>query len=150
MLFNKFKLIKDVWLGQDVGQAVLESYSRILESLAYTVLSRIEDVLHADYQTQHPTKNTKKTALKTLPHIVKPENSPSKQEVAADQRSEGETMTLSDFMGWAGGGGDSDMNTNDLSKDTDGKIEKLPNIDTNKKVSYLENLGNVHSPTSRD
>lgn len=30
---------------QDVGQAILESYSRVLESLAFNVVAWIEDVL---------------------------------------------------------------------------------------------------------
>ncbi|GLJ11163.1 hypothetical protein SUGI_0145070 [Cryptomeria japonica] len=34
--------------NKDVGQSVLESYSRVLESLAYNILSRIDDVLYAD------------------------------------------------------------------------------------------------------
>ncbi|KAI9162559.1 hypothetical protein LWI28_028521 [Acer negundo] len=50
--------ISKIQYNKDVGQAVLESYSRILESLAYTVLSRIEDVLYADYATQNPSKVT--------------------------------------------------------------------------------------------
>jgi hypothetical protein len=33
---------------QDVGQAILESYSRVLESLAYNILTCIDDVLFAD------------------------------------------------------------------------------------------------------
>lgn len=33
---------------QDVGQAILESYSRVLEGLAYNIVSWIEDVLYAD------------------------------------------------------------------------------------------------------
>ncbi|KAK8695128.1 hypothetical protein V6N13_000302 [Hibiscus sabdariffa] len=37
---------------QDVGLAILESYSRVLESLAFSVMSRIEDVLHADSLTR--------------------------------------------------------------------------------------------------
>ena len=51
-----FNIVKDLLtIMQDVGHAVLESYSRILESLAFTVLSRIEDVLLADQQTQNPS-----------------------------------------------------------------------------------------------
>lgn len=42
--------------SQDVGQAVLECYSRIPESLAYTVLSRIEDVLYVDFVAQNPSQ----------------------------------------------------------------------------------------------
>ena len=33
---------------QDVGQAILESYSRVLESLAFSIVSWIDDVLHED------------------------------------------------------------------------------------------------------
>lgn len=33
---------------QDVGQSILESYSRVLESLAFTIIARIDDVLYAD------------------------------------------------------------------------------------------------------
>ncbi|KAF8702443.1 hypothetical protein HU200_032820 [Digitaria exilis] len=33
---------------QDVGQAILESYSRVLESLAYNIVTCIDDVLFAD------------------------------------------------------------------------------------------------------
>lgn len=33
---------------QDVGQAILESYSRVLESLAFNIVSWIDDVLFAD------------------------------------------------------------------------------------------------------
>jgi hypothetical protein len=31
-----------------VGQSILESYSRVLESLAFTIIARIDDVLYAD------------------------------------------------------------------------------------------------------
>jgi hypothetical protein len=33
---------------QDVGQAILESYSRVLESLAFNIVSWTEEVLFAD------------------------------------------------------------------------------------------------------
>lgn len=35
-------------LLQDVGQAILESYSRVLEGLAFNIVSWIEDVLFVD------------------------------------------------------------------------------------------------------
>jgi PRONE (Plant-specific Rop nucleotide exchanger) len=35
-------------MTQDVGQAILESYSRVLESLAFNIISWIDDVLFAD------------------------------------------------------------------------------------------------------
>nr|XP_043626192.1 rop guanine nucleotide exchange factor 12-like [Erigeron canadensis] len=46
--------------NRDVGHAILESYSRILESLAHKVLSRIEDVQHADVLTQSPSSRSLK------------------------------------------------------------------------------------------
>lgn len=33
---------------QDVGKSILESYSRVLESLASNTISRIEDIIHVD------------------------------------------------------------------------------------------------------
>ncbi|KAJ9559649.1 hypothetical protein OSB04_004809 [Centaurea solstitialis] len=45
--------------NRDVGHAILESYSRILESLAHKVMSRIEDVIHADNLVQNPSGRRK-------------------------------------------------------------------------------------------
>ncbi|KAF1865803.1 hypothetical protein Lal_00021804 [Lupinus albus] len=142
---------------RDVGQAVLESYSRILESLAYTVLSRIEDVLNADYQTQNPIQLSKRSAMK---------NSTSKSERPITLREEVVTdkvgleempagsMTLSDFMGWLGEHGDLEMKKesyivpNELENEVGvGKTEKVANISSDNKVSYLENLGGVRNST---
>lgn len=33
---------------QDVGQAILESYSRVLESLAFNIIARIDDLIYVD------------------------------------------------------------------------------------------------------
>lgn len=42
----------NVWFffcgSQDVGKAVLESYSRVLEGLAFNIVSWIDDVLYVD------------------------------------------------------------------------------------------------------
>ena len=45
----------------------MESYSRTLESLAFAVLSRIEDVLHADAVARDPmrTKSRRRTSLES-------------------------------------------------------------------------------------
>ncbi|XP_024979912.1 rop guanine nucleotide exchange factor 12-like [Cynara cardunculus var. scolymus] len=51
--------------NRDVGLAILESYSRILESLAHKVLSRIEDVQHVDALAQNPSLGSlKRNSLK--------------------------------------------------------------------------------------
>ncbi|KAG5008729.1 hypothetical protein AAZX31_07G017900 [Glycine max] len=146
--------ISKIQFNRDVGQAVLESYSRILESLAFTVLSRIEDVLHADLQTQNPSQSGRKSLSRNP--IPKPEKSPTPTPKKEVDKSGSEAMTLSDFMGWNNNQGDSDAkkeafaDSDDFYKDIDnGKPQKLPNVVTDKKVSYLETLGGMRSPTSR-
>lgn len=37
---------------QDVGHSILESYSRVLESLAFNLMARIEDLLYVDDATR--------------------------------------------------------------------------------------------------
>ncbi|CAM8974426.1 unnamed protein product [Rhodiola kirilowii] len=39
---------RKIQCNRDVGQAILESYSRVLEGLAYNIVARIEDVIYAD------------------------------------------------------------------------------------------------------
>ncbi|XP_062194770.1 rop guanine nucleotide exchange factor 1-like [Phragmites australis] len=38
--------------NKDVGQSILESYSRVLESLAFNIIARIDDVLYVDDATK--------------------------------------------------------------------------------------------------
>ncbi|PUZ55385.1 hypothetical protein GQ55_5G208300 [Panicum hallii var. hallii] len=59
--------ISKIQYNKDVGYAILESYSRTLESLAFAVLSRIEDVLHADAVARDPkrTKSRRMTSLES-------------------------------------------------------------------------------------
>ncbi|KAM1412596.1 hypothetical protein ACFXTO_025304 [Malus domestica] len=145
--------VSKIEYNADVGQAILESYSRILESLAFTVLSRIEDVLYADFATQNPSHVAcKRPYLEDTTIATSPDRS-SKEENAG-----GETpcsMTLSDFMGWG-----ADQSETEPKKDLDAAdedycevkhphIQKIANIVTNKKISYLENLGGLRSPTAR-
>ena len=37
---------------QDVGQSILESYSRVMESLAFNIMARIDDVMFVDDATK--------------------------------------------------------------------------------------------------
>ncbi|KVI01250.1 Plant specific Rop nucleotide exchanger, PRONE [Cynara cardunculus var. scolymus] len=81
--------------NKDVGHAVLESYSRVLESLANTVMNRIEDVLYADELAQNeanksPTSDH--TPGQTPRHT--PTGTPT-------------STTISDFMGWGSDQGES-------------------------------------------
>ncbi|CAH9122810.1 unnamed protein product, partial [Cuscuta epithymum] len=118
--------ISKIQYNKDVGQAVLESYSRVIESLAYTILSRIQDVLQADTVAKsNYTKETKTNVLK--------EGKYAKEEAPT-------SMTLWDFMGWApldqGGVG---VNKDGLMSVKDTKFPSKPyGIFPIKKTSYLE------------
>ncbi|CAH9142478.1 unnamed protein product [Cuscuta epithymum] len=43
--------------NKDVGQSILESYSRVMESLAFNIMARIDDVLYADDMTKSCAAN---------------------------------------------------------------------------------------------
>lgn len=130
-----------------MGLAILESYSRIIESLAFTVLSRIEDVMHVDSLAINPSSAEQKRFPSP---IMRSEKTPIAKE---DNSAETPTSkTLLDFMGWNIDNGETETN-----KDTQDEVEanhlsKPPSIVTNKKLTYierLENLGGTKSPTAR-
>ncbi|KAF8766262.1 hypothetical protein HU200_007775 [Digitaria exilis] len=119
--------------NRDVGFALLESYSRVLESLAYNIMSRIEDVIQADNLAREKAKR----------------DAPPPEEATAGRRDAqegGHGTTLLDFMGWTG---DSEGRNDDCSTpppppempaQDDGRLMKLPNIMTNLKQTYMEKL----------
>ncbi|XP_020518261.1 rop guanine nucleotide exchange factor 9 isoform X2 [Amborella trichopoda] len=96
--------ISKIQFNRDVGQSVLESYSRILESLAFTILSRIEDVFYADSLTQNPTE----AEVERRPYCANPTStsplskfpSPGEEMEKLDAMENEHALTLSDFMGW--------------------------------------------------
>ncbi|XP_031395932.1 rop guanine nucleotide exchange factor 7-like [Punica granatum] len=45
-----------IQFNKDVGKSVLESYSRVLESMAYNIVARIDDLLCVDDHTKRPDK----------------------------------------------------------------------------------------------
>ncbi|WJX30075.1 Rop guanine nucleotide exchange factor 9 [Trifolium repens] len=141
--------ISKIQYNKDVGQAILESYSRVIESLAYTVLSRIEDVLYVDSMTKNPSLavSGRRFSLDSLQ--VTEQTSPHSEDGVRSMNSSGTppSMTLSDFMGWS--------STNDLKRtnstgdlyDLKEKDEKSP-----KKHYYLdklEYLNAIRSPIGR-
>ncbi|KAK4790060.1 hypothetical protein SAY86_017364 [Trapa natans] len=150
--------ISKIQYNRDVGQAILESYSRVIESLAFTVFSRIEDVLNADTAarsaSQAGTGSAKRNGLSAATATWQ-ERLPSYKEAEKESTAETPTsMTLLDFMGWnAADQKESDDKSdffmgNELHKDS----TKVPPAATNKKLSYLEkieNLSGLRSPTSR-
>lgn len=118
---------------------MLESYSRILESLAYTVMSRIEDVLYADSLALKQTLLAEETSDGgRTPDSESAGSSNSGEET--EKLDPQYSKTLLDFMGW-----------NDNSSKGSDKHTKSPSL-TPKKFSYLEKLENLNgfrSPKDR-
>ncbi|XP_010254464.1 PREDICTED: rop guanine nucleotide exchange factor 9-like [Nelumbo nucifera] len=100
--------ISKIQYNRDVGQAVLESYSRVLESLAYTVLSRIDDVLYADSLIQNPslTDSERKLSIESMG-----------EEMEKNATETHGAMTLSDFMGWNFDQGDNEQRRESADQD---------------------------------
>ncbi|KAL3375494.1 hypothetical protein AABB24_006789 [Solanum stoloniferum] len=145
--------ISKIQYNRDIGQAILESYSRIIESRAFTVMSRIEDVMQADDLAHDPSNGEVKRFPMGDSLGVSDGTFNDKEEV--EKLCSAETpnsMTLLDFMGWGEGDEDTEKDTKEeiRSKENDAKLlSKPPNIVTNKRVSYLENLTGSRSPTAR-
>ncbi|KAJ4850467.1 hypothetical protein Tsubulata_031799 [Turnera subulata] len=115
--------ISKIQYNKDVGKAILESYSRIIESLASTVLARIEEVIQADAQTQGRSES-------------------------GDKSEEEATHTLLDFMGWNDQVSNSmKINSGHFEENMKGEIGSK---NTPKKHSYVETLENgSRSPLAR-
>ncbi|XP_042411726.1 rop guanine nucleotide exchange factor 7-like isoform X1 [Zingiber officinale] len=47
-----------IQFNKDIGKSILESYSRVLESLAFNIVARIDDLLHVDEYCRHSDQNS--------------------------------------------------------------------------------------------
>ncbi|XP_022873993.1 rop guanine nucleotide exchange factor 9-like [Olea europaea var. sylvestris] len=156
--------ISKIQYNRDIGHSILESYSRVLESLANTVMSRIEDVLYADSLAQDPSlavvtwkpsidSTTPSPTLSSFP-------SPGEEtEKLSSAEATPTSMTLSDFMGWNLEPSEdtnirrnySTGNLDSFVKDDEEKIMTKPSNINIKKFSYIDKIdtGGLRSPTSR-
>ncbi|CAI9267507.1 unnamed protein product [Lactuca saligna] len=140
--------------NRDVGHAVLESYSRILESLAHKVMSRIEDVMHADNLAQNPSGDPKRNPLKDSASMASGKFPSAKEELEKLNLSDAPTsMTLSDFMGWTLDNEKESKQelSNGTETTTTEQLAKQPSATNSKKLSYLEKLDTLggRSPSAR-
>lgn len=122
----------------------MESYSRVLESLASTVLSRVEDVIRAD----DLARNTSSADSKKPP----PSHDSEPEVVKMTRKESSPLTTLSDFMDW---GAEQDLETAkldsgnlaDVLHPVEKMLKKPAENNVPKKFSYLESLGGLRSPT---
>ncbi|KAJ8764100.1 hypothetical protein K2173_005005 [Erythroxylum novogranatense] len=57
-----------IQFNKDVGKSILESYSRVVESLAYNVVARIDDLLYVDDLTKQTDKLSSIGAVSVIAH----------------------------------------------------------------------------------
>ncbi|XP_008775803.3 rho guanine nucleotide exchange factor 8-like [Phoenix dactylifera] len=145
--------ISKIQYNRDFGQAVLESYSRVLESLAFTVMSQIEDVLYADSVARDPSHkdSNRKHSWSDSDTTGMVKKLDPKEEL--EKLKEAPTsMTLSDFMGWHfDPDAEAEKKDSGSLRENMEKLKKPPNTGA-KKFSYrekLEILGGLRSPTAR-
>ncbi|XP_019102156.1 PREDICTED: rop guanine nucleotide exchange factor 13-like [Camelina sativa] len=144
--------ISKIQFNKDIGLAILESYSRVLESLAHTVRSRIEDVLEADQLTQEPEPAVCKR------YIVKETESPKKEEaqnfclLEERPKKQKPTISLSQVMQWNIETNEpmkkekSDAPLKDSGKKLLTRVSSMIMANNKKTAIYLESLGNTRSP----
>ncbi|KAF5947852.1 hypothetical protein HYC85_013809 [Camellia sinensis] len=54
--------------NKDVGKSILESYSRVLESLAFNIMARIDDLLYVDDLTRHSDELSSVPTVSVIAH----------------------------------------------------------------------------------
>ncbi|KAG8069360.1 hypothetical protein GUJ93_ZPchr0005g14634 [Zizania palustris] len=146
--------ISKIQYNRDVGLAILESYSRSLESLAFTVMSRIEDVVHADSLVQDATTQESmripSLSADDMDRIVLD----AKAEVERLRRMEPFSATLFDFVGPRDLVVEETLDFHNTGFMDDAQARKLTKVSpiATRRFSYLEkleNLGGTRSPISR-
>ncbi|KAG7577442.1 PRONE domain [Arabidopsis thaliana x Arabidopsis arenosa] len=145
--------ISKIQFNKDIGLAIVESYSRILESLAHTVMSRIEDVLEADQLARDPELVVCKR------YIVEETESPKKEEepnfclLEERPKKQKPTISLSEVMQWNIETNEpkkekSDAQLKDSGKKLLTRVSSMIMSNNKKTTSYLESLGTTRSPTA--
>ncbi|XBI46653.1 hypothetical protein VPH35_110842 [Triticum aestivum] len=139
--------ISKIQYNRDVGYALLESYSRVLESLAYSVISRIEDVLGADAAA---TNLTASEAARRQLEMKAPRKLDAREELEKLNEAPA-SMTLYDFMGWHFDQDELMRKKEEGTLDEAGEamlLKKAPSL-APKKFSYVDSLaGGVRSPSA--
>ncbi|KAI5073366.1 hypothetical protein GOP47_0011379 [Adiantum capillus-veneris] len=144
--------------NKDVGQSILESYSRILESLAFNVLSKINDVLHVDdvvrcnHQsglTRRPptNRNMGPKAPPQLPPLSPPGPysglSKSASVHVTQPHHHFDSESLSEFIGRS-------VKTPISEKELEHYAKSPPRPGANKPWFYSGSINALRSPPSRD
>ncbi|KAJ4908206.1 Rop guanine nucleotide exchange factor 10 [Raphanus sativus] len=132
--------------NKDVGHAILESYSRVLESLASKIMTRIDDVLEADVLVHIHLMEEKERRLES---DVEPEYEKTEKVVSAVTPN---STKLADLIGWRFSSDTEHSLTGDIElfqAEQEKEIMKSPIRIQPMKLSYLAKLENLRSPSER-
>lgn len=132
--------------NKDVGQSILESYSRVMESLAFNVMARIDDVLYVDDATKRcnaleSVSFFDRGGLGGLPIRKRISPSPfSIQHTPYASPFATPSFCLSPLVGNSPGRAVSPQNTNGFRGPHSRKIDKVITADLDKLWSYAGSL----------
>ncbi|KAF0917378.1 hypothetical protein E2562_017835 [Oryza meyeriana var. granulata] len=128
--------ISKIQYNRDVGYAILESYSRTLESLAFAVLSRIEDVVYADAIARDPkrTKSRRRPSIVDIPDTTL--NNALEEEERVSNMDANSAVT-NNSVHWQ------EQDLDGKAVDANGaKLKKVHRMVT-KKILHMEKIDNV-------
>ncbi|XP_047048353.1 rop guanine nucleotide exchange factor 1-like isoform X1 [Lolium rigidum] len=131
--------------NKDVGQSILESYSRVLESLAFNTIARIDDVIYVDDATK------KSAAAETVSIFNRGSGIPVQKKISPSPFSVQHTPYASPFAtptfcsstpvaGNSPGRAQPPLSKNNLQVKHEIKVEKLFSGDLEKVWTYAGNL----------
>lgn len=128
----------------------------MLESLAYSVMSRIEEVLSADAAALNLTAaeaNARRLLAEAAAEAAPPRKLDAKEELEKLNEAPA-SMTLFDFMGWHFDQDELQKRREDGTLDAEGEarlLKKAPSLAPAKKFSYVDTLssGGIRSPSAR-
>ncbi|XP_051189378.1 rop guanine nucleotide exchange factor 1 [Lolium perenne] len=131
--------------NKDVGQSILESYSRVLESLAFNTIARIDDVIYVDDATK------KSAAAETVSIFNRGSGMPVQKKISPSPFSVQHTPYASPFAtptfcsstpvaGNSPGRAQPPLSKNNLQVKHEIKVEKLFAGDLEKVWTYAGNL----------
>ncbi|XP_010543760.1 PREDICTED: rop guanine nucleotide exchange factor 5 [Tarenaya hassleriana] len=90
--------ISKIQYNKDIGKSILESYSRAVESLAYNVVARIDDLLYVDDLTkQSDEKLSRIPPMVTIPYYVPSSGTPYKKTISTPSFSPMKAPLISPF-----------------------------------------------------
>ncbi|KAH7292258.1 hypothetical protein KP509_29G059900 [Ceratopteris richardii] len=142
--------INKIQYNKDVGQSILESYSRVLESLSFNILSRIDDVLHADNSMRSSVPQGLQRASsvhssKEMSHPGLPKSASTHIIHSTAPTIMSQNKSISDFGHW---------NAKPVAEELKGGLQQLnlgqSPLHFGQNWSYSGNINAMQSPPSRD